>query len=126
MARFERGRKFLIVVGVMLLAGLLSDYPARAQSDRESTFVIEGKDRQPGRSVFEYDSDTESGTSAIGTSDRPDAPIPESIDDPKLDKERLFSDSPESRGEGNTVVNEYGTLEMVAIGFGVVAVLLAL
>ncbi len=126
MDRFEHGPKLINLVVFTLLITLLGNVSVRAQPDRESTFVIEGKDRQSARSVFEYESDTTVKSFSVGTTDRPDAPSPEPIEDPDLHKDRLFSDSPENRAETNTAVNEYGTLEMLAVGLGVVAVLLSI
>lgn len=113
-----------MVVGVCVLMMLLV-LPVQAQGDRESTFIIEGEDRQPSRSILEYESDTDE-SAAIGTSDQPDAPDPEKIDDPTLDKERLLSDPPETKGDAHTAVDEFSRLEMMAIGLGAVAILLAL
>jgi hypothetical protein len=99
--------------------------PAYGQEDRENTFIIEGEDRQPPKSVLEYGSDTDE-TNAIGTSDQPDAPVPEEIDDPTLDKAPLLPDPPEAKGDAQTAVDEFGRLEMMAIGLGAVAILLVL
>jgi len=125
MARFSRGRNLLTLAGVCVLLMTLQILPAHGQEDRESTFIIEGEDRQPAKSVLEYGSDTDEAA-AIGTSDQPDAPAPEKIDDPILDKEPLLSDPPETKKDARTAVDEFGRLEMMAIGLGAVAILLAL
>lgn len=125
MARISHGRSLLTLAGICVLFITLQILPAYGQEDRESTFIIEGEDRQPAKSVLEYGSDTDEAA-AIGTSDQPDAPVPEKIDDPTLDKEPLLSDPPETKEDGRTAVDEFGRLEMMAIGLGAVAILLAL
>lgn len=99
--------------------------PVRSIDD-QSKIIIEGKDRQPSKSFFEYSDKSDKTDTAISTTDSPKAPGIEPQSDPKLEKRPGYSNKPQFEHADSTAVDEFSTLELIAIGAGGLVAIIAL
>lgn len=113
----------ILLVSSLLVAPVL---PLKAQSDQQKDeVVIEGRDKQPARSSFEYDT-VEGDTpdySNIGTKDAPHPAAPTAFDEPELDRDTGTLEHGKLKRSKVTAVDEFSTTELMIIGVGVMAVL---
>ncbi len=86
----RRGGVCLLAVTLMVLAGTVVLTPALAQDQEKEEIIIEGEDKAPAESAFEY-KETEGGTEAEErldkTGDVPGVSEPVEKDDPTLKKD---------------------------------------
>lgn len=124
----SRTSRILITLGILALGTILHHPGSVMGQDETDEVVIEGEDKQPATSSFEY-GDTEADTvdySNLGTKDFPRPEEPSPFREPRLDRDTGTIDHAELEQSQTTAVDEFSTTELLLIGAGVVATLLVI
>ncbi|MFB6345359.1 MAG: hypothetical protein ABEK50_06260 [bacterium] len=123
MAHKQFGR-ILITSVLLLAAGVFFSSVAVAQTPNE--VIIEGEDKQPSRSTFQYSDTSAESPTVLGTRDSPSPSSPSAFKEPRLNRDTGVYNHGDLRPSERTAVDEFSALEILCIGVGFAAVLVAI